>query len=81
LKKENKKNKNKSDKPSKADSKPNKPNTSTQRSGRKKMKSLGTCPVCNWPVKAGIRRSKDGKKQYYHRSCFERACKVGSQPK
>jgi hypothetical protein len=56
--------------PSKPDS-PGKPNN--HRGGRKKMKALGTCAVCNWPVKDGVGRAVNGKRKYYHRSCLKRA--------
>ena len=39
----------------------------------KKKKSLGVCPVCKWPVKDGVRRTVEGKRQYYHRSCLKKA--------
>ena len=38
-----------------------------------KKKSLGVCPVCKWPVKDGVRRTVEGKRQYYHRSCLKKA--------
>jgi hypothetical protein len=37
------------------------------------MKALGTCAVCNWPVKDGVGRAVNGKRKYYHRSCLKRA--------